>query len=78
MKTEVTLLNLSPSQSLKGKILEEEWYGKKASYDHLKVFRCRAFIHIPKDERMKLDARTKESIYLGSPKDEFGYRLWII
>ena len=35
----------------------------------------RTFVHIPKDERAKLDAKTKECIYLRSPKDEFGYRL---
>lgn len=32
--------------------------------------------HVPKDERSKLDASTKECIYLGTPQDEFGYRLW--
>ena len=61
---------------MEGAIPEEVWTGKKASYNHLKVFGCRAFVHIPKDERAKLDAKTKECIYLRSPKDEFGYRLW--
>ncbi|KAK4439570.1 Retrovirus-related Pol polyprotein from transposon TNT 1-94 [Sesamum alatum] len=28
------------------------------------------------DEHAKLDAKTKQCIYLGAPKDEFGYRLW--
>ena len=40
------------------------------------MFGCRAFVYIPKDERAKLDAKTKECIYLRSPKDEFGYRSW--
>jgi adenylate kinase family enzyme len=43
---------------------------------HLRVFGCRAFVHVPKDERAKLDAKTKECIYLGSPRDELGFRLW--
>ena len=76
VKTTVALINLSPSRPLKGKIPEEVWYRKKASYNHLKVFGCRAFVHIPKDERAKLDAKTKVCIYLGSLKDKFGYRLW--
>ena len=72
----VDIVNLTPSIPLEGAIPEEVWTGKKASYNHLKVFGCRAFVHIPKDERAKLDAKTKECIYLRSPKDEFGYRLW--
>ena len=70
------IVNLTPSVPLDGAIPEEVWTGKRASYNHLKVFGCRAFVHIPKDERAKLDAKTKECIYLRSPKDEFGYRLW--
>ena len=42
----------------------------------MRVFGCKAFVDIPKDERKKLDAKANECIYLGSPKDEFGYRLW--
>ena len=72
----VDIVNLTPSIPLEGAIPEEVWTGKKASHNHLKVFGCRAFVHIPKDERAKLGAKTKECIYLRSPKDEFGYRLW--
>jgi len=46
------------------------------SYKHLRVFGCRAFVHIPRDERSKLDKKTKQCIFLGYCKDEFGYRLW--
>ena len=74
--TAADLINLSPSRPLNGKIPEEVWSGKKASYGHLRVFGCRAFVHIPKDERSKLDAKTKECIYLCSPRDELGFRLW--
>jgi hypothetical protein len=74
--TAVDIINLTPSVPLEGDIPDEVWSRKKVSYNHLRVFGCRAFVHIPKDERAKLDAKTKECIYLGSPKDEFGYRLW--
>jgi hypothetical protein len=46
------------------------------SYKHLKVFGCKAFVHVPGDERSKLDSKTKQCIYLSSPSDEFGSRLW--
>jgi len=72
MKTAVDIINLSPLAPLEGDVLEEVWSGKKALYNHLKVFGCRAFVHIPKDERPKLDSKTKECIYLGSPRAELG------
>jgi len=39
-------------------------------------FGCRTFVHVPKDERGKLDAMTKKCIYLGLPRNEIGFRLW--
>ena len=76
MKIAIDLINLSPSRPLNGNILEEVWFGKKASYGHLRVFRCKAFVHILKDERAKPDVKAKECIYLGSPRDELGFKLW--
>ncbi|GJX38415.1 putative RNA-directed DNA polymerase [Tanacetum coccineum] len=35
-----------------------------------------AFMHIPKDERSKLDVKTKPCTFLGYGQDEFGYRLY--
>ncbi|KAE8729765.1 hypothetical protein F3Y22_tig00003398pilonHSYRG00147 [Hibiscus syriacus] len=72
----IDIVNLTPSVPLNGGIPKEVWAGKRASCNHLKVLECRAFVHIPKDERAKLDAKTKECIYLRSPKDEFGYQIW--
>ena len=74
MKIAIDLINLSPSRPLNGNILEEVWFGKKASYGHLRVFGCKAFVYISKDERSNL-AKAKECTYLGSPRDELGFRL---
>ncbi|KAG8369441.1 hypothetical protein BUALT_Bualt14G0014000 [Buddleja alternifolia] len=35
-----------------------------------------AFVHIPKDERSKLDDKTKPCTFLGYGHEEFGYRIW--
>jgi hypothetical protein len=51
------------------------WKGKDISYDHLRVFGCRAFVHIPKDERSKVDSKIKECIFLEYENGKFGYRL---
>ena len=38
----------------------QAWYGKKPNVGHLKVFGCTAQdVHIPKDERGKLDSKTE-------------------
>ena len=42
----------------------------------MRVFGCRAFVHIPKDERSKFDVKVKPCIFLGYGHEEFGYRLW--
>jgi len=52
------------------------WFGKNVSYDHLRVFGCRAFVHVPKDERSKLDKKTRQCIFIGYGEDEFGYRFY--
>jgi hypothetical protein len=55
----VYLINISPSYPLQGDVPNKVFYGKKVSYDHLKVFGCKAFVHIPQDERSKLDSKTR-------------------
>ena len=40
------------------------------------MFGCRAFVHFPKNERLKLDVKVKPCILLGYGHEEFGYRLW--
>ena len=76
MRIAFDLINLSPSYPLEGDILERVWIGKFVSFEHLRVFGCRAFVHVPRDERSKLDNKTKQCIFLGYSNEEFGYRLW--
>ena len=49
--------------------------GVHAKYDHLREFGCRAFVHIPKDERSKLDVKAKPCVFSGYGHEEFGYKL---
>ena len=54
------------------------WTQKDVSYKHLRVFGCRAYVHIPKDERLKLDDKAKECIFLGYEHKELSvdYRIY--
>jgi hypothetical protein len=76
LNTTMHLINRSPSHALDDDIPEMVWKDKDISYDHLKMFGCRTFVYIFKDERSKLDSKIKECIFLGYENDEFGYRLW--
>jgi hypothetical protein len=72
----VYLINLSPSYPLQGDVPNKVFYGKEVSYDHLKVFGCKAFVHIPQDERSKLNSKTRQCIFLGYGGNQFGYKLF--
>ena len=69
------MINLSPVAGLSKDIPNRVWTVKDASYDHLRIFDCRAFFHIPKDERSKLGDKAKQRIFMGYGDEEFGYKL---
>ncbi|KAE8681218.1 Indole-3-acetic acid inducible 11, putative isoform 1 [Hibiscus syriacus] len=64
------LINRSPRASLAGKVAEEVWTGHDVSFDNLRIFGCPAYVHVPADERSKLDAKSNECIFLGYKKAE--------
>jgi hypothetical protein len=72
----VYLINRGPSISLDDGIPEEAWKGKKVNYSFFKTFGCEAFIHIDKENRTKLDEKSKKCIFIGYDVNDFGYRLW--
>ncbi|KAK8926157.1 hypothetical protein KSP39_PZI018485 [Platanthera zijinensis] len=72
--TAAHVINLSPSSALQEDVPDRVWYGKDPSYSHLRVFGCKAFVHVPRDERSKLDSKTRQCIFLGYDySGEFGY-----
>jgi len=64
LSTIVHVLNLSPCVSLQHEILEMIWSGKNVSYDHLRVFGCKAFV------------KSQQCVFLGYDLDGVGYRLY--
>ena len=69
-------MNLSPDVALNSQVSNKIWFDKNVKYDHLRVFGCKAFVHVPKDERSKLDAKSRKCIFIGYGKNEFGYRFY--
>jgi hypothetical protein len=61
---------------LDGGIPEEAWTGKKVNYSFLKTFGCEAFVHIDKENRTKLEEKSKKCTFIGYGFNDFGYLLW--
>ncbi|MCO5559909.1 hypothetical protein L7F22_013513 [Adiantum nelumboides] len=65
LKTAVHICNRFPRMSLKDDIPEEVWSDKLASYDHLRIFGCEAFVHMRPELRSKLDAKSIKGLFMG-------------
>ena len=72
----VYLINKSPSFPLDFDILQIVWIGKYVPYSHLKVFGCKAFMHVPKEKRSKHDDKATLCIFIRYGDKEFDNRLW--
>jgi len=62
--TIVYLIKRGTSRSLDGGIPEEEWIGKKVNYSFLKTFSCESFVHIDKENRTKLEEKSKKCTFI--------------
>ena len=76
LSTAVYLRNRSPTTAVKGKTPFEAWTGQKPNVGHLRVFGCAAYAHVAKDERRKLDAKSRKCVLLGYGTERKGYRLY--
>jgi len=57
------LRNKSPTKAIEGMTPNEAWMKGKPQVNHFLVFGCDPYTHIPKDERQKLDVKTKKCIF---------------
>jgi transposase InsO family protein len=75
--TTVHIINMSSSRPLGSKIPQELWTQRKPDYGKLRIFGCEAYALVPRDERHKLESRSRKCIFLGyGPDGSFSYRLW--
>ncbi|RDX86500.1 hypothetical protein CR513_32156, partial [Mucuna pruriens] len=69
-------VNLSPVVALNTEMPDKIWFGKDVKYGHLRVLDYKPFVHVSKDERFKLDMKTRQCIFIGYGHDEYGYRMY--
>ena len=74
--TTVYLRNRVPTTAFNKKITPyERWYRRKPNLNHLKVFGCMAYAHIPDVKRTKLDKKAEKLRFVGYSTQSKGYRL---
>jgi hypothetical protein len=61
---------------LNDKTPHEVWYGNKPSLQHLRVFGCDAYVHVPKENRSKMDNKVEKCIFISYKDGVKGYKLW--
>lgn len=71
----VYVLNRTGTSTVKGKTPFELWCGKRANFEHFRIFGSEVYVHVPKQRRKKLDAKAKKCIFIGYDKDVKGYRV---
>jgi hypothetical protein len=62
--TTIYVQNISPHHILKDMTPEEAFSRKKPNVEHLRIFGCHVYIHIPKDERKKVEPSGKKGIFV--------------
>eukprot|EP00253_Pinus_taeda_P007785 PITA_07785 len=76
INTAVYLKNRSPTKCLGFKTPFEALFGLKPVVDHLKIFGSKAFAHIPKPDRKKLDPKALKCIFVGYGTEYKAYKLY--
>lgn len=72
--TAAYIINRSPTNGLTDVTPEEAWTGMKPDLSHLRVFGCKAMVHVPKQKRRKWDVKSNELIFVGYCEESKGYR----
>jgi hypothetical protein len=69
------LHNCSPSASLQNVTPEEAWSGNKPDISRLRIFGCKAHMHVPEDYRSKLSFHSKQCTFIGLAPNHKAFKL---
>jgi len=65
INTTMYLKNRSPTRSLDYKTPFEALFRFKPAISHIRVFGCKAFVHVTKENTKKLDSKTIKCTFIG-------------
>jgi hypothetical protein len=72
----VHITNRFPTARLGDKTPYEMWHGDKPDVSHLRVWGCKAYVHIQGDQRTKTQPHTRECAFIGYPEDHKAWSFW--
>lgn len=72
------VLNRSGPTKIANKTPYELWFNKSTSVEHFKVIGTECFVHIPKENRRKLDKKSLRGFLVGYKDDLKGYRVYVL
>jgi hypothetical protein len=75
--TKVYLHNQSPQREVGDMTLEEVFTRKKPLVEHLSIFRCITFSHVPKEKRTNMEPTAEKGLLVGYSETSKAYRLYI-
>ena len=70
------LVNRLPSSVLDDRTPHEVWSRNKPSLQNLRLFGCDSYVHVPKENRSKMDKKDEKCIFIGYKYGVKGYKLW--
>lgn len=68
--------NRCPTAAVEDKIPKEAWSNEKPVVDYFRVFGCVAHVHIPDQNRSKLDDKSRRCVLLGVSDESKTWRLY--
>ena len=65
MSTTIYIMNMNLIGAMHEMMLEEKFFGRKPDLEHLKVFGCIAYVHVPDELGTKLDPKAEKCVFIG-------------
>jgi hypothetical protein len=59
------------------KTFEEAFTGRRPNVEHISIFGCLTYSHVPSEKRTKLDPTTQQGILVGYSEVSKAYRIYI-
>jgi len=76
LTTAAYIRNRCPADALGGRTPEEAWTGSVPDISNMRVFGCKAYVHVPNERRNKLDAKAVMCRFIGYCEGTKGWRFY--
>lgn len=76
VNTTMYILDHFPTKAIQDCTPYDAWFGKKPSIYHLRIFGSTQYVHIPKNNRKKLDEKSIKYVFVGYSNESKSYRCY--